>query len=50
MQVLLEGSFKYFRKICLALDLRFDSDAMEPINIERWANACLNQKGEDACC
>ena len=42
--MLQEGSFKYFKKVCMMLGLHYDSEAMEPINIEKWSNICQNQK------
>ena len=42
----MEGSFKYLKKICRMLGLSYDAEAMEPLNIERWASLCQNQKGE----
>lgn len=48
-QVLIDGSFKYCRKICLALGLHQEVK-METISIEEWAAQCLDTKPSDACC
>ena len=34
MKVLIDGSFKYFKKVCMGLYLKFESSQMETINIE----------------
>lgn len=38
--VLLEGSFKYCKKVCTILKLHY-SDNLETIGIENWAKDCL---------
>lgn len=49
-QVLIDGSYKYFKRICMALSLRFESSKMETIGIEEWAAQCLDTKPSETCC
>lgn len=49
-QVLIDGSFKHFKRICEMLLIRYENTGLEPINIERWAQTCLNNKGNESCC
>ncbi len=50
MKVLIDGSFKYFKTVCMALYLKYDSSKMEAINIEGWAAQCLDTKTSESCC
>lgn len=49
MQVLVDGSYKYFKKITMALGLAYSRN-MDLINIEEWANSCLDNRSPDNCC
>jgi len=49
MKVLVDGSYKYFRKIVTALGLSYNRN-MDLINIEEWAGSCLDNRSPDACC
>jgi hypothetical protein len=48
-EVLIEGSFKHCRRICELLGLRFLA-SLELIEIDEWADACLESKQSDNCC
>lgn len=48
-QVLVDGSYKYFKKIAIALSLAYSRN-MDLINIEEWAASCLDNRSTDACC
>ena len=50
MQVLIDGSYKYFRKVVSMLGLKHDSSRMETISIEDWAAQCLDSRPSDNCC
>ena len=43
MKVLLDGNFKMFKRICFVLQLQ-SSGNMDVIDIEEWANYCLDHK------
>ena len=49
-EVLVDGSYKYFRKVVTLLGLKADHSRMETINIEDWAAQCLDNRPSDACC
>jgi len=48
-EVLLEGSFKYCKKVCAILKLQY-SDSLETLGIENWAKDCLESKESNHCC
>jgi hypothetical protein len=48
-EVLLEGSFKYCKKVCTILKLQY-ADSLETMNIESWARDCLESKEGNHCC
>jgi hypothetical protein len=50
IQVLVDGSYKFFRKVVTMLGLRYDSSKMETISIEDWAAQCLDTRPADSCC
>lgn len=50
MQVLIDGSYKYFRKVVMMLGLKADASRMETISIEEWAAQCLDNRPSDRCC
>lgn len=45
----MEGSFKHTRRICELLGLKFVG-SLEVIEVEEWADACLESKQADRCC
>lgn len=49
MKVLIDGSYKFFKKISMALGLNYSRN-MDVINIEEWAGSCLDNRSPDACC
>lgn len=49
IEVLVDGSYKFFRKVAASLQLG-QSRNMELINIEEWASTCLDTRQGDICC
>ena len=45
--MLVEGSFKHYRRVAKLYGLPLNMDI---INIEDWANECLMEEPEGACC
>lgn len=43
MKVLIDGSYKHFKKICASLQLTYNRN-MDVIDIQAWAAHCLDTK------
>lgn len=48
-EVLIEGSFKYCRRICELLGLKFLA-SLELMLVEDWAHECLESRKMENCC